>query len=83
MKTFYFETGVRRSVSSYSAPGDVWKPIGDGDEVRLIPFDCDNVPESATLKFLCNDPNIVEPNTIVQEVYNTTMLSKYAYFRVE
>jgi len=88
MKTFYFNTGVRRSTTSYAAIGDLWKDC-ESDYVRLIPFDCDNVPDNAEIIFLCDDPNLLEweydivsLNVIVREIHNTTLLSKYAYFRV-
>lgn len=62
MKTFYFNTGVRVHVMEYAdkgrpkyyAPTDVISPNG----VRLIPFDCEDVPETATFKFCAPSPDL-------------------------
>jgi hypothetical protein len=84
MTTFYFNTGVRRSINSYAEPRDVWQPCGM-DSVRLIPFDCEDVPEGSQLMFLCPYPTLAEsklPFVIVRRVSNTTMCSEYAYFRL-
>ena len=80
MNTFYFNTGVRSENSSILMKGQVWK-----DGVKQIPFDCD-VPKNANLMFLCDNPKLDESklsNVIVVEVFNTAILSKYAYFRIE
>ena len=78
MKTFYFNTGVKAYNSSYMAKNDIRNCHGE----RLIPFDCDNVPENATLKYLCDNPDLEQygANMIIKELFNTTMCSKYAYF---
>jgi hypothetical protein len=84
MKTFYFNTGVRMSTNSFKNPTDLWAEIkGGGDLVRVIPFDCQDVPEKAELMYLADTPNLSHtPKVIVREVFNTTLLSKYAYFKV-
>lgn len=86
MHTFYFNTGVRQG---YVGPGSTKPvPLCKGQVwrggVKQIPFDAD-APENAELLFLCDNPDLPESkleNVIVREVSNTTMCSKYAYFRV-
>lgn len=76
MNTFYFNTGVRGYPTT---KGQVYR-----NGVKQIPFDA-NAPANALLMFLCDNPNLPEseqPGVIVREVVNTTMISKYAYFRV-
>jgi hypothetical protein len=83
MTTFYFNTGVRRSINSYAEPRDVW--LCGMDSVRLIPFDCEDVPEGSQLMFLCPRQDLAEsklPFMVVRRVSNTTMASEYAYFRL-
>ena len=84
MTTFWFSTGVRLSTTSFKEKNDRWVRSTDGDFVRLIPFDCD-APKNAIHLFSCDYPNLPEsklPDIIVRPVFNTTMLSKYAYFRI-
>ena len=84
MTTFYFNTGVRHSYNSFAEPNDKWVPCGL-DSVRLIPFDCEDVPPGATVMFLCSNPDLPESkleNVIVRLVSNTTMCSKYVYLRL-
>lgn len=76
MKTFYFDTGVRYADYPFLVKGQVVV-----DKNKLIPFDCDDVPEGAIFKFACDDPNLYpEAGYIVREIHNSTLLSKYAYF---
>jgi hypothetical protein len=78
MKTFYFNTGVRPGASPLYGK-QIWK-----DGTKQIPFDVEDVPENASLMFLCNNPELPESKiscVIVREVFNTDMCSKYAYFR--
>lgn len=79
MRTFYFNTGARPGIGQLT-DGQVWR-----NGTKQIPFDCDDVPEGSTVLFLSNDPDCVElrsPSVICRPVYNTTMSSKYAYFRI-
>lgn len=82
MKTFYFNTGVKRYGNLRPIPlcrGQVWS----SNDVKLIPFDCDNVPEGYKFKFGCDYPDLRQsrnPNFIVREIHNSTLISKYAYF---
>lgn len=83
--TFYFNTGVRVFVMEYA---DMGKPkyYAPTDKIingqRHIPFDCDNVPKGSTFAFACDNPNLhPEAGYIVREMHNTTMCSKYAYFK--
>lgn len=71
IKTFYFNTGVKPGINAYL------------DKMGTqIPFDCENVPEGATFKFACDNPNIKNEssNYIVREIKNSRLASKYAYF---
>lgn len=84
MKTFYFNTGVRRDLHNNPPvplmKGQIWSMNG----VKVIPFDCD-APENAVFKFACDNPNLPEADLdgwIVREIYNSTLISKYAYFSV-
>lgn len=79
MKTFYFDTGV--IYANY--PSLFGNQVVRGG-TKQIPFDAD-VPEDAQLMFLCDHPDLREskaPNVMVVPVFNTDMVSKYAYFRV-
>ena len=86
MNTFYFNTGVRpHTIHNPEFPYDYHKK--QGHIIRntlLIPFDCE-APKNATLLFLCDNPNLPnsqQENVLVAPVSNTTMHSKYAYFRI-
>jgi hypothetical protein len=84
MNTFLFDTGVR--------PERVHNPpfsLGKGQVIKngtmQIPFDC-TAPVGSTIMFLCDNPDIPEgkvKNVVVVPIYNTTMLSKYAYLRTK
>lgn len=83
MKTFYFNTGVQ----PYKHTPPV--KLGPGQIMRggtmQIPFDCENVPENAVFMFACDNDKLSEAaykNVIVREMFNTSMCSKYAYFKV-
>jgi len=87
MKTFYFNTGVRRFRHSSPIPlmnGQIWS----ADGVKLIPFDCADVPDGATFKYACDNPDLEsnDPRVIVREIANPYpvggMMSKYAYFTI-
>jgi len=86
MKTFYFNTGVQTNTIS-NFPYEYHKKVGDvisDNGVLHCPFDCD-APENASLMFLCDNPDLDESkanNVIVCEVFNTSMVSKYAYLRI-
>lgn len=86
MNRFYFNTGVRPyNINNF--PFEYHKKVGNvisGNGVLLCPFDCD-APENSTLMFLCDNPNLPESKaeTVgVFEVFNTSLVSKYAYFRL-
>ena len=79
MNKFYFDTGVSPKSGSPLYADQVWR-----GGTKQIPFEAD-APKNATLMFLCNKPDLPEskiPNVIVREVFNTSMVSKYAYFRI-
>lgn len=79
MKTFYFNTGVT-IVAPY---GNQVRRGG----VNQIPFDVsDEVPDDAELMYLCDNPELPDskrPRVMVVPVYNTDMISKYAYFKTK
>jgi hypothetical protein len=80
MKTFYFNSGVKPWNT------DVKRELAKGHKFvnneLQIPFDCEDVPENASLAFLGNDISLAHKNLIAREVHNTTMCSKYAFFNV-
>lgn len=79
MRTMYFDTGCTPENSPGLYKGQVWK-----NGTKQIPFDVD-APENATLLFLSDkldDETTLIPGIIVREVFNTSMLSRYAYLRV-
>ena len=87
MQTFYFNTGVKPGIppNERHRKGAKPVPLCDGqvwrNGVKQIPFDCENVPEGSTFKFACDNPDLYpDAGYIVREMYNTTMLSTYAYF---
>ena len=84
MKTFYFNTGVRpENVPNF--PYNYHKEKGHKIMGTLcIPFDCE-APDNAALMFLCDNPELPESkfdNVSVYPVFNTSMVSKYVYFRI-
>lgn len=84
MKTFYFNTGVKQGVNPYLDITATARPKKDGGYVMHIPFECEDVPESATFVFACDNPNLENhPDKIVREIFNSKLISKYAYFKIK
>ena len=87
MNTFYFNTGVRPETIfnppfAYEYHKNVGNVIRGG--TLQCPFDCD-APKDALLLFLCDQKDLPESKSekvIVREVFNTSMVSKYAYLRL-
>lgn len=78
MRTMYFDTGCTPANSPHLFKGQVWR-----NGTKQIPFDVD-APESATLMFLCSNPNEPEalmPGVIVRKVHSTYLENYYAYLR--
>jgi hypothetical protein len=77
MKTFYFNTGV--TIGSLSK-GQIWSSNG----VKVIPFDCEDVPDNAIFLHACDTdtfpPNC--PHIIKREIHNSSLRSKFAFFRI-
>lgn len=79
MNTFYFNTGVRPENRRKLYKGQVWR-----NGTLQIPFDAE-APAHATLLFACDNADQPEsklPNVIVRPIFNTILLSEYAYFKV-
>ena len=78
MKTFYFNTGVT-IVAPYG------KQVRRGG-TNQIPFDVSgDMPDNVSLMFLSDNPELPESknaNVIVTPVFNTDIISKYAYFKI-
>lgn len=76
MKTFYLPVEFD---STNPVKGVVVK---DGTE--FISFDCNDVPEGATFLFACDSPNLRkdEKDVIHRKIYNSSLLSEYAYFKI-
>ena len=78
MKTFYFNTGVRPESGAKLQDGQVWL-----NGTKQIPFDCKDVPEDSTFLCACDKENLyTQENVIMREIYNSTIISKFAYFRL-
>lgn len=80
-KTFYFDTGVKPY--NFSPP----VKLVEGQILKgtvQIPFDCDNVPANAKFEFACDSPTPINNhgNYFIAEMKNTTMVSKFAHFRL-
>jgi hypothetical protein len=82
MKTFYFNTGVK-----YSDYPTLYGAAVVRNGVKVIPFDVDDsVPDNAVLMSMCDNPELPESklqNVIVVPVFNTDMISKFAYFKIK
>ena len=79
MNKFYFNTGVRPESGSKLFKDQVWR-----NGVKQIPLECE-APENALLMFCCDNPNLPESkleNVIVREIFNSSIISKYAYFKI-
>lgn len=84
-KTFHFDTGVKFDPSYPDIKGHKWVPAAGGGLVKVIPFDCDNVPDGATFMFACDyddQTEALQSDVIVREIKNSALMSKYAYFRI-
>lgn len=95
MNKFYFNTGVR-SENVINFPYDYHYKKGNVINGTLcIPFECD-APSNAKPILCCDNPNLPESSVnsfnnykgenrkvIVCEMFNTNMVSKYAYLSVE
>ena len=81
MRTFYFNTGVKPHNCNGLYGNQIWR-----GGTKQIPFDVsDDIPNNAALLFLCDNPNLPDakyPGVIVTPVFNTDMISKYAYFKI-
>jgi hypothetical protein len=77
MKTFYFNTGVRRH--THNPPVKLEPGYVDRNGTMQIPFDCEDVPEGAVFKFACDNPDAA-PGLIVREIHNSALVSRYAFF---
>jgi len=85
MRQFYFDTGV--SLANRAHPVTKKITLLKGEVFRgtvQIPFKAD-VPDNAFFMFGCDNPDLAEskyPNVIVRELFDTTLTSKYGYFRI-
>lgn len=77
MKKYYFNTGVKLSPDSpVMMPGVELSPNG----VKVIPFYCDGVPDGYTFAYASTTAPTPE-GWYKAEIHNSTLLSKYAYFK--
>ena len=83
MKKFTFNTGVK--------PFDFTPPAGmafmkgfedSGNGVYVIPFYCKDVPDNAIFKYACNNDIPGSENLLKREIFNSALLSKYAFFEI-
>ena len=81
MRTFYFDTGVR--VYAHTPPVPVMPGnVVSSNGVLQIPFDCDDVPENASFRFACDHTLPGTEHLLKREIYNSNLVSKYAFFFV-
>jgi len=80
MKTFYFNTGVR--VYNFSPPVVVMPGNIVRDGILLIPFKCKDVPANAIFKFACDNIPSGEEFLLKRKIYESNLVSKYAFFLV-
>lgn len=81
MKTFYFNTGVRPYIHNPPVrvqTGDIVSSNG----VLLVPFQCEDVPDNSIFQFCCNNIPPGSESLLKREMFNTNMVSKYAFFKV-
>ena len=87
MKTFYFNTGVKPcTIHNPEFAYDYHKKAGHTikNGTLQIPFDCE-APDNAKLLFLCDNPSLPQAQSegvVVCKIFNTTMISSYAYFLI-
>jgi hypothetical protein len=88
MKTFYFNTGVRQGIPSNELHRQDVKPtaLSNGqvwvNGTKQIPFSCEDVPDKAMFLFACDNKETSSANVISRELHNTSLISKYAHFRL-
>ncbi len=82
LKTFYFNTGVKIWDNPHIKGG-----FDSGNGTVVIPFDCKDVPDGAKHLYCCDSPDVIltshipkDSEVIVREIFNSSLLSKYAYF---
>ena len=81
MKKFYFNTGVRPENGIGLYADQEWI-----NGVKQIPFYVKDIPDNAQFVFAADNPNLPEAKQdsfIVRKMYNTSMVSDYAYFKVK
>ena len=87
LKTYRFNTGVKYSDSPVLIDGMIVSSNG----VKVIPFECEEVPEGYKFHSSCDNPDLLEKakalfskdaDYVIREVVNNSfaMRSKYAYF---
>lgn len=87
MRKFYFNTGIKpwnmshKRITHNMEKGNIFI----NNELH-IPFECD-VEESAKVEFMfaCNNANHPESkskNVLVKEIFNSNLVTKYAFFKV-
>jgi len=75
-RTFYFNTGVKFADYPYLYGQQV-----ERGGTKQIPFECENIPDGATFKFACDNPNLEGyEGCIIAPIVGGGLLSKYAYF---
>jgi len=77
MRTFVFNTGVKVLYGTPLIKGHLISSNG----VKVIPFDCDDVPLGSTFMFCADDVTLAGNELIYREMHNTVMQSKYAFFK--
>lgn len=86
--TFYFNTGVR---PNFAAKPPIEANPEHGQVLRhgtiQIPFQVENVPEDASLLFLCDNPDLPEGKyngrVVAKLLPGSGMVSKFAYFQLK
>ena len=76
IQRFKFNTGVHISSGAPLYDDQFW----DGNGVKCIPFDCEDVPEGARFAFAASVSDLGHEGMIVREILNSSILSRFAYF---
>lgn len=81
MKTYYFNTGVK---IGWGIPPVV---LHDGEilssnGVKLIPLNCEGVPDNAIFKFAADGNPSFSKDLHKAKIHNSKLISEYAYFLI-
>lgn len=79
-QTFYFDTGVKPC--GHTPPLHLPEKACWRGGTMQFAFQCHNVPERASLAFLCDNPESKEGYLVRELLPGSGMISKYAHFKI-